>query len=158
MQQVLRFVENNFAAFFLFALAWNVVGIALLLWRRSRRGPAFPSIETVNVAFRERFASGVSHLSWLTRFGRATNCLTVILTDSELWVTTFFPFTAFAGLFDLEHRIPTKVLVDVTQKGKSVTIEFDTPDGDRRRIVLRLRRAHKFIAALPPHVVTQHGV
>ena len=154
MQQFFRFVQNNFAVFFLFALAWSVVGIAFLLWRRSKRGTAFPSLETVNVAFRERFASGASHRSWSTRLGGVSNCLTVVLTDSELWVTTFFPFTAIAGFYDLEHRIPTKSLSHVTQKGKSVTIDFEMPEGDRRRIVLRLRRAPEFMAALPPHLVT----
>ena len=154
MQQLFRFIENNFAACFLFALVWNVVGIAFLLWRRSRRGPAFPSLETVNVLFRERFASGASHRSWITRLGGASNCLTVVLSDSELWVTTFLPFTAFAGFYDLEHRIQLESLTTVSQQGKSVTIDFDMPDGDRRRIVLRLRRAKEFMAVLPPHVVT----
>ncbi len=154
MQQIFRFIENNFAAFFLFALVWNVVGIAFLLRRRSKKGPKFPPLETVNVVFRERFASGASHLSWITRLGGASNCLSVILTDSELWITTFFPFTAFAGYYDLEHRVSTQSLTQVLQNRKSVTIEFSMPDGAQRRIVLRLRSAPEFMAALPPHLVT----
>ena len=149
MQQLFRFIESNLAALFLFALAWNVVGIAFLLWRRSGRGLAFPSRDSVNVLFLERFASGASHLSWMTRLGGASNCLTVVLTDTELWITTFFPFTVFAGFYDLEHRIPLQSLREVSQDGKAVTIDFVLPDGERRRIVLRLRRALEFMAVLP---------
>ncbi len=154
MQQAFRFIENNFAILFLFALAWTFAWMAYFLWRRSKTGPKFPPVGEVTVLFRERFASGASHLSWMTRLGGASNCLSVILTDSELWITTFFPFTAFAGFYDLEHRISNQALTNVTQKGRSITIDFDMPDGDRRRIVLYLRRASEFMAALPPHVVT----
>ena len=152
--QIFRFIENNFAIIFLFALTWTVAWMVYLLWRRSQTGPKFPPLADVTVLFRERFASGASHLSWITRIGGAQNCLSVTLTDSELQVTTFFPFTAFAGSYDLEHRVSLQSLTNATQNGKSVTIDFDMPDGDRRRIVLHRRRASDFMTALPSHVVT----
>ena len=83
MQPIFRFIENNFAAFFLFFLIWTIAWMAFFLWRRARTGPKFPRLTDVTVLFRERFASGASHLSSITRLGGAQNCLTVILTDSE---------------------------------------------------------------------------
>jgi len=154
MQQIFRFVTNNFAIVFLFALTWTIAWTAYLLWRHAQTGPKFPPLADVTVLFREQFASGTSHLSWVTRLGGASNCLSVVLTDSELWVTAFFPFTAFAGFYDLEHRIPKQSLTHVSQRGRSVTIDFNMPNEDRRRIVLCMRRAPEFMAALPPHVVT----
>jgi hypothetical protein len=154
MRLIFHFIQNNFFIFLALALIWTIAWMAYFLWRRSRTGPQFPSLDQVTVLFRERFASGASHLTWITRLGGAQNCLSVTLTDSELWITTFFPFTAFAGFYDLEHRIPTIQLRSVQQNGKAVTIDFDARDGDTWRVVLYLRRASEFMAVIPPHVVT----
>lgn len=149
-----RFIRDNFFLFFALAFVWSAGCMAFMLWRRSRRGPHFPSLDTVNVLFRERFASASSHKSLITRIGGAQNCLSITLTDAELWVTTFFPFTAFAGFYDLDHRIPLECLNDFQRNGTKVTIDFVTPDGEARRIVLRLRRADHFVDAIKRRVGT----
>jgi hypothetical protein len=143
-----RFILDNFWLCWAITFLWISVAIAFKLWRRSHRGPHFPPLDTVNVIFSERFASGSSHKSLFRRLGGAQNCLSITLTDSELWVTTFFPFTAFAASFDLEHQIPLERLSDVQRNGRNVTIDFATSDGVSRRIVLELRRADRFIKAI----------
>lgn len=157
MQPFFRFIENNTSAIFLCVIVWNVIGLAFLLWRRSRKSQNFPPLSNVTIVFRERFASGTSHSSWFTRFGGASNCLSVVVTDSELWITTFFPFKAIAGIYDLEHRVLTQSLTNVSRNGNLVSIDFGTQNGSHRRIVLRLRRAVEFVSALPQHVVTSNG-
>lgn len=152
---ILRFFEENFVMIFCLAATWAVASTAFIAWRRSRRDPIFPALDEVVVRFRERFASGVSHRSWFTRLGGARNCLSVTLTDSELWITTFFPFTTMVGSSDLEHRIPTSRVLAVVHRGSRVTIDFATETGDRRRFVLWLRQASEFIAAWPEDVTAE---
>lgn len=143
-----RFFDDNFVLLFAFALIWTVVCVAIMLWRRSSRGPDFPSVDSVNVMFRERFASGASHRSIVTRLGGAQNCLTIILTEDELWITTFFPFTAFVGFYDLEHRIPIGCITELQRDGKKFTIDFVNYNAEPGRIALRLRRAEQFVDAI----------
>jgi len=143
-----KFIHDNFFLFFMLGLLWIVVCIAFMLRRRSLHGPHYPSLDTVNVLFRERFASGCSHKSLMTRLSGAQNCLSVTLTDTELWVTPIFPFTAFAAKFDLDHRISHEHLTGIQRNGGVVTVDYDTVDGESRRIVLRLRRVGQFFDAI----------
>ncbi len=141
------FLDDYFVEFVIFALIWNVLGIGFLLWRRKNRGLVLPKVTDPEVIFYERTASGNSHKNWLTRIAGASNCLTLIVTDSHLVLTTFFPFTAFAGVFDLEHLIPLERLASVNAKGKTVKIEFSL-GSEKRRISLLLGESERFLAAL----------
>jgi len=112
------FLRDNFQLFFVFAVVWCGSWMAYLLWRRSRRGPRFPRLEEVELLFQEKSASGNSHKSFITRLGGAHNCLRIVVTREEVWVTTYFPFTAFVGFYDLEHRIRRDAITDVQRNGK----------------------------------------
>lgn len=142
-------IRNHFHLFFLFGLLWVASAMSFMLWRRSRRGPHFPRFADVILVFREEFASGHSDKSWLTRLGGAHNCLTVAVTDDEVWVKTLFPFSAFAGIYDLEHRIPRSAITSLKRNGKWVYLEYRLPDQSARRLNLRLRKVDEFISALP---------
>lgn len=82
MDALLRLVFDNFFLLVAFAVAWNVVGIGYRLWKRKGKGLVFPKPTDPGVVYSERFASGSSHKSWRTRLGGASNCLTVIVTES----------------------------------------------------------------------------
>ena len=100
------------------------------------------------VIFSERFATGYSHKSFITRILVATNCLTVILTKSQLTIRTFFPLTLFIGICDLEHQIQLSNITGLENRGKITKIEFNKKDGTSRTISLRLRDTAGFLNAL----------
>lgn len=119
-----------------------------MLWRRKIRGPHFPNRSEVNILFEERWTSGSSHKSLFTRFGGASNCLRVAITDDELWMALHFPFIAFSARLDLDHRICRNTITNIEQRGKLVRVTFTLDDGDARMIALRLRNDDQFVAVL----------
>jgi hypothetical protein len=148
MDALLKLVFDNFFLLFAFAVLWNIVAVAFMLWRRKQRGLVLPKVGDPDVIFSERFASGSSNKSWMTRMGGASNCLTVIVTKTHIAITTFFPFTAFAGTYDLEHLIPISDITAMTPRGRITDVEFQRSDGTRRKISLRLRKTDDFLRAL----------
>ena len=148
MDALLKLVFENFVLLFACALIWNGFVMGFLLWKRKRRGLVLPQRSDPDVVFSETFASGSSHKSWVTRWGGAANCLTVIVTRSHLAITTFFPFSAFDGVYDLEHLIPLSDLTNLVPKGRVTEIEFRRSDGTRGKLSLRLRNTEAFLRAL----------
>lgn len=143
-----RFIFGHFHQLFAIALVWNFGGVGFMLWRRKQRGLVLPKVTDADVVFSERFASGSSCKSWLTRLGGASRCLTIIVTRSQLAITTFFPFTAFAGFYDLEHLVPLADITKADTRGLVTEIEFLQKDGSRRKVILRLRDTAGFLRAL----------
>ena len=138
MEALDKFISDNFFLSFAFAFAWTVAGFGIMLWWRSRKGLIIPKVTDPEVVFVEKFASGSSHKSWKTRLGGASNCLTVIVTRSQLAVTTFFPFTALAGTYDLEHVVPISNITALTPKGKAIEVVFKMPSiQDARQYMLQ---------------------
>lgn len=84
----------------------------------------------------------------MTRTGGAESCLTVIVNKSHLAVTTFFPFTALAGTFDLEHLVPIENITGLFPKGKMTEVEFYRSDGTHGKLSLRLKDTAGFLKAL----------
>lgn len=148
METLNKLIFDNFFLLFALALIWNVAAVAFMLWKRKRRGLALPKAGDSDVVFSERFSSGSSDKSWMTRLGGASNCLTVIVTKSHLAITTFFPFTAFAGIYDLEHLVPLSAIRSVTPKGRATEVVFQRNDGDRRKVTLRMRDSTGLLQAL----------
>lgn len=132
----------------LVGMAWGVAAMAFLLWRRKVHGPHFPARDEVHVLFDERWTSGRSFKSLLTRLGGANKCLRVTVTDDELWITPHFPFSAFAATYDLDHRARRDAVRHIERHRRNVTIDFVGADGQEHRLELRLRDADGFVAAL----------
>jgi hypothetical protein len=147
-QWMQQFVRDNFLLLWAAAVAWCVGGMAFMLWRRRVRGPHFPDRDQVNILFEERWTSGRSFKSLFTRLGGANNCLRVTVTDDELWIAPHFPFSAFAGKFDLDHRISRDAITRIEQNGRRITIEFALDAGEVRRVELRLRSPDGFRTAI----------
>jgi hypothetical protein len=148
LQQVQNFIDDHFFLVWCVGVAVCLLVFAAMAWRRISRGPQFPSLATVKVLHRERFASGCSHRSLLTRLGGANNMLRVILTDSELWITTIAFFRGIAAFYDLDHRISLVDITSVEDRGKTVLIQFNRPDRSNGKLHLRLRDKRGFMDKL----------
>ncbi len=148
MDALLRLVFDNFFLLIAFAVAWNVAGIGYRLWKRKGKGLVFPKPTDPGVVYSERFSSGSSHKSWRTRLGGANNCLTVVVTETHLAITTFFPFTAFLDMCDLEHLIPLSEITDLSPRDKVIDLAFRRSDGTPGKVTLRLRNTAGFLHAV----------
>jgi hypothetical protein len=146
----MQWIRDNFLLLFLAAFVVSVGQLIWLVVRRIRRGSIFPRRDTVAVLFEERWTSGRSFKSWITRYGGANNCLRVTVTEDEIWVTPHVPFNLFADKLDLEHRIPIRDVIRVAPKKRSVELEFRYPDGSTRTLELHLRRSADFLSSINP--------
>lgn len=148
MNEIYNFIFRHFFLIFGIALLWNVAVIGWRLLRRKNSGIVWPKRNDADVVFAERFASGASDKSFLTRIGGANNCLTVIVTDSSLAIRLFFPFSIFAESVDLEHLTPLSKIVNVVPKHRVIDVEFLRDDDTRRKVSLRLRDPAGFLQAI----------
>jgi hypothetical protein len=151
MNAINAFLRQHFCVMAAFALVWNVCIFGYMSWRRAKQGRKFPPLSQVRVLFREQFASGYSHKSWITRFGGASNCLTITVTEDELWIGTFFPFSILLNTYDLEHRIHYSQIVLVEQQKQRITIDFKVDDSEVRRLTLVSRKADELRSVLTMH-------
>ena len=53
------------------------------------------------IIYRESMASGRSLNNWLTRLAGASNCLRLTVTEGNLFIDTWFPFSSSASLWGL---------------------------------------------------------
>lgn len=80
--------------------------------------------------------------------GGANRCLTIIVTESQLAVNTFFPFTFFSDKIDMEHVIPINKVTEYVSKGSIVEIDFIRADGTEGKISLYLKSPAEFMQAI----------
>lgn len=151
-----QFLNDNFYLIIIIGFVSNVVIIILAsIFYRAWKGKKRPAIPEFDIKFSEKWASGVSHKSLLTRLGAASNCLVVELSGNALVVRPMFPFNlAFLSqIYDLEHFIPKDKIKHI-QPGsddnkRSVVIEFEAEEGEKR-IELLLRKRQEFLRAVGP--------
>ena len=152
IQQFRDFIDEFFLAVWCAGFAIALVVYAAMTWWYVSHGPSFPHISTVNVLHRERFASGRSHLSLITRFGWAHNALVVTLTDTELWLKTPLVFWGVAAFYDQIHRIRLTDIDRVEQARRSVFVHFTRNDSTPGKFELRLRDKAGFLSKIAPFV------
>ena len=148
MDELRNFLNENHSIIFTLSVFWVILGFGFLLWRRKLKGMKIPKTNDEGVMFYERFVSGYSHRSWVTRIGGAANCLTVIVTESDFVVTTFFPFTAIAGIYDLEHSVSISEIIDTERNSKEIEIQFKRTDQSVCKLTLRFKDSDGFEDAL----------
>ncbi len=153
MRPMFAQVQQQFPPYVLLLISlvavWTIAWMGVLLWRRSRTGPRFPDHATVNVLFDESWASGNSLKNAFTRLGGANNCLRVTVTDRELWTSAVFPFSALDQTTDLLHRIDRDAITHVEPlERRRLHVAFTRDDGTPGRLVLRLRKRDRFLAAM----------
>lgn len=125
-----------------------VCGVAVQFWLFRRNGPKFPPRSSVAIRFEEKMASGRSHKSIITRLGGARNCLNVVVTGEELWITAMFPFNLNGYFYDGLHRIPLPLVLRASKSGRNVLVEFQRPGGTLGVYELRLKDPERFLAVL----------
>jgi hypothetical protein len=124
----------------------------LIKWnQRRKRGSLFPVIGQDQILYKEFFGSGRSLNG--NPFAGANNCLKLVVTPDELWVTPIFPFSVMAEMLDLEHRILKKDIVSLHEDrswllGGRLIVEFRREDGQLRRFEFRPSRYEPFKQAL----------
>ncbi|HEY3411803.1 MAG TPA: hypothetical protein VGM51_01970 [Armatimonadota bacterium] len=137
------------AALFLMVIAL----FALHALRNQLRGDIFPTEPPREIRFREASASGRSFRSVFSRFGGASNCLEVTVTDDELWTRPGWPFRLiWTGRENgLENRIPLASISAVTHTGwrkRGRLLEYRDMSGGVGSLELRVRDVESFDRAL----------
>ena len=150
---MIQFLQQNPTALILtFAYGWMGTVMAVMIVRHRRFGVVFPPLDPTRVRYREGWASARSHLSFWTRLGQASGCVTVVVTDEDVRVWLPFPFSVFAYELDLEHCIPRSSITGLEEKpqwfGRLLLLEFTDVEGQPCRIDLQLRRPVEFLKAL----------
>ncbi len=137
---------------------WAILSLAFVAYvikTRKERGanPVFPAISPNRILYQENFASGRSLEDGITRLGGARNCLKLVLTKDELWVTPWFFPALFAGPYDLVHRIPKQKVLSIREvssffRGRCVQIQFTRPNGKTCTLELAPRKVDDFLRVL----------
>lgn len=144
---------NDFLAYM---AALFLMVIALFVLRAVRihlTGSIFPSEPPREIRFHEGSASGRSFRSIFTRFGGASNCLEITVTDEELWTRLGWPGRVlFTGdEFGMANRIPLESITSTTRTGwskKRHLVEYRDSQGEAQRLELRVRDIESFERAL----------
>jgi hypothetical protein len=135
----------------IFIAIWIVAIIFMLtiLYTRGKKALSiFPDINTIKVVYRDKRASGHSNKSIKTKLGGARNALDIIVTDSEVWFKSMLLFASITERNDLLHKIPIEKIMKVSQKGNSLTIDFQSIEGKNKQIVLITQNPSELIKAL----------
>lgn len=129
-----------FPVLFIIVLLWNLIAFGYIYYKRKKRGSIFPPVEESDIIFSEKTASGSSHKNIFTKYGGAGNCLKIIVTNDELWTTTWFPFTLIIDKIDLEHRIQKELITNIEKRTKltkeGFIIHFKTENGTEKTVEL----------------------
>ena len=106
------------------SFAATVVILVFLAWRYISVVRSKPHFERSDVVFQEWFASGCSQKNLLTKMGGGRNCLRLVVTPTFIWVTTWFPFSLIASLYDMEHVISLSAITLVKRDKFWGTLTF----------------------------------
>jgi hypothetical protein len=130
-----------------FTLAGSVIGVFYLLGRRALA--IFPDMNSVNIVFREKYATGYSNNSIITKVGGANGVLDVVLTSEELWLKTGFFFASIAKMYKVLHNINRDNITKVQKvSNKKVVIHFAEETGNEKSVTLKLSNLDEFIELL----------
>ena len=138
------------------AMLLPFLGVAVLtglaLWRHLQARQNRPRIEPSEVVYQEWFASGWSEANLFTRLGGAQNCLRLVVTRELLWITSWFPFSAFTSLYDLEHVIPLQSITAVNLSPRLWTnrllLSYSDASGVEHTVGLVPKHPDQFLQAL----------
>jgi len=139
-----------FNTFFLIVIIWNAIMLIYLTYKRGRIPSIFPDIKLQRIIYKESFASGLNLDAKLK--GHFSRCLKLVVTDSELWLTSFYPFTLFIDKAELEHRIVRSEISLIENEKHFLhnvfTISFTDKSGQSQRIRIIPSNAKQFAKAI----------
>ena len=148
-----QFFKDNFKLLLIVGFVGNVFVILAYHLYRVWRGKSKPKIPDFDLTFSEKWVSGYSHKSVLTKIGGASNCLAVEMSRNALVIRTMFPLNMMPfEIYDLEHFIPKDKIKSIRPgesdgKKGSVVIEFEAAGGSKC-VELLLRKREEFLRSL----------
>ena len=111
-----------------------------------------PKFTKQDVVYQEYFAAGGSLKNILTKMGSASNCLRLVVTHDLLWVTSWFPFSIFAAVYDMEHVIPLRSIQSIEGKKtmgvQSLVLTYADDRGTGHSLRLGPKNTAAFLDAL----------
>lgn len=147
-----QFFKDNFKLLLILSFVWCALVVLASIIYRAWKGQGKLAIPEFDITFSEKWVSGFSHKTSLTKLGGAANCLAVELSKKALVIRPMLPFNLgfLAQVYDLEHYIPKDKIKriqpdDRDGKGR-VVIEFEEGGGEKR-IELILRKRQEFLRA-----------
>ncbi|HYV95396.1 MAG TPA: hypothetical protein VE978_26720 [Chitinophagales bacterium] len=136
----------------IFLIVWVIIATFLItsFYRRGKRALSiFPDINSVMVKYRDMSASGYSTKNWITKRGRASGVLDIVVTDDELWLKSMLLFAGILKKYDLLHKIPLKKIMKANNiTGRKVTLDFKSETGENKQVVLITKRPDELIRAI----------
>ncbi len=108
----------------------------------------FPDLNTVNVIYRDRTASGYSTKSWKTKIGGASRAIEIVVTDKELWLTSFLLFAGITKQHDLLHKIPLHRIIAVKENKNEITLNFKNEKGEAKQVVINTKDKAGFLKSI----------
>jgi hypothetical protein len=146
-----QFLTVNFKTIFLICFVGNAIVIFASIFYRAWKGKKQLTLPESEILFSEKWVSGRSNRSTLTKLGGAANCLAVEFSKKALIIRPMFPLnlTFLPKVYDLEHFIPKDKIKRVEQAEndkRKVTIDFENAAGEQR-IELLLRKRPDFLRA-----------
>ena len=104
------------------------------------------------VLYKEKTASGFSHMNWYTKAGGGKDCLSLEIIGSVLRITPVFQYPGLRELLDLEHNIKADLIINITEKTiafkKSFMIKYSDDDGLTHTVEVLPKKPQNFRNAL----------
>lgn len=145
--------------FYCLGLLPSVVFIAYILQRHVVTFRTRPNIAKRDIVYQEYFASGCSQKNILTKLGGARNCLRLVVTRDLLWVTSWFPFSLIAPIYDGVHVIPLPSISSVQPSrffgSDSLLLSYTDKSGRSHTLRLVPKNREGFLTAIGPR--PRHG-
>ena len=85
---------------------------------------SLPRLEKSEVLYAEKTASGHPDLNILTKLGGAQGCLKLQLSKDYLIISSWFPFSLIAPIFDGVHVIKTSNIVSIENQKSWFSIKY----------------------------------
>jgi hypothetical protein len=113
---------------------------------------ARPRIAKEDIVYQEFFASGASQKNVLTKLGGGRNCVRLVVTRDLLWVTSWFPFSLIAPIYDGVHVIPLPSISSVQPSrfagSDSILLSYTDESGRSHTLRLIPKHQERFLAAI----------
>lgn len=111
-----------------------------------------PRIAKKEILYQEFFASGASQKNVLTKLGGGSNCVRLVVTRDILWVTSWFPFSLIAPIYDGVHVIPLPSISSVQPSryfgSDSLLLSYHDACGRTHTLRLLPKHQERFLAAI----------
>ena len=134
---------------------YRLASVALLAYAVYRYLEALahrPRFAKTDIRFQEWFASGCSQKNILTKMGGGHNCVRIVVTHDLLWITSWFPFSLLAPLYDMEHVIPLGQISSVERRrflwSNTLLLTYVGAANDRHTVRVIPRNIEQFVSAL----------